>query len=602
MLKRLYLKLTPSTFKNRILLAFLLLVLTPIALLVLYNFRETEQVLQEKSETKNVEQLVGIKNGFVELMGLVMKTGLLLEQDTTILEVMKNPEQSDEITRKKLVENKFGAIENTFFMSGATVYYTLIDLHGNAYTSYMPKDTLSYDEIQAEDWVQTLKRKGANRYIWNPNDRNDVVRESTTSKNLLSLYEVMRDNSFKIYAYAKLSIDYEDWFIKSTLGSKQEGAFFLLDTSGRVMLHPDKEESFSPDIAQRIVKSTLEWQTERATSIIDSKEKSLYTYSYIEELNGYVVKKVQLAELFHEVDKQKQRFFVVFGMILLLFVLLTYFISSTITVPLKKLQKKMEMTAKTNLKMKLPEQGRGEILALTQSFNVMIHDLNELLKRLQLEEKQKQFVRFQVLLAQMNPHFLLNTLNTIKSIALDKDDDEIYQICVALGKILETTLNTEVDLILLRDEIVLIQSYMEIQRQRFGHGLEIHYDISEELQYALIPKFCLQPLIENSLIHGFGQSVKQGRIDVSAKVTGQQLYLQVRDNGMGMERAKMNKTARKRKGIGVQNIRESLELLFKNQWTGMDIVSSDIGTEVIIHFPLLISKPYDGGNITCGER
>lgn len=225
-MKRLYLKLTPSTFKNRILLAFLLLVLTPIAMLVLYNFKETEQMLQDNAETKNIEQLIGIKNGFVDLMSLVMKTGSLLEQDTTILSIMKNPEQSDEISRKKLVENKFGAIENTFFMSGATVYYTLIDLHGNAYTSFMPRETLSYDEIQSEDWVQALKQEGANRYIWNPNDKNNVVRESTTSKKMLSLYEVMRDNGFNIYAYARLSIDYEEWFTRSTLGSKQEGAFF----------------------------------------------------------------------------------------------------------------------------------------------------------------------------------------------------------------------------------------------------------------------------------------------------------------------------------------------------------------------------------------
>lgn len=117
-----------------------------------------------------------------------------------------------------------------------------------------------------------------------------------------------------------------------------------------MMLNPDKDKTFSPDIAQSIVKSDHQRQTERAASIIDPKEKSLYTYSYIEELNGYVVKKVQLAQLFLEVYKQKQRFFAVFGVILLLFVLLTYFISSTITVPLKKLQKKMEMTAKTNLK------------------------------------------------------------------------------------------------------------------------------------------------------------------------------------------------------------------------------------------------------------
>ncbi|MBO7746310.1 histidine kinase [Paenibacillus sp. MWE-103] len=594
MLKRLYLRLTPETFKNRILFAFLLFLLLPIALLVVYNFKGTEAVLQDNAAKKNAEQLEGFKSGFVDLMSLVMKTGLLLEQDATLRGAMEDPDQYDAIARKRLVENKFAGIENTFFMTGATVYYTLIDLHGHAYTSFMPKSALNYNELSGEAWVKQLKQKGGDRYVWNPRDENVVIRESTASTRMLSLYELLRDDALKPFAYGRLSIDYEEWFYRTAKEGGQEGAYFLVNDSGDALLASDERERVSGTVAEAIERASSLGGDESApaTSIVDEKEQALYTYSRIQELNGYFVKKVPLSLLFKEIDKQKQRFFVGFAGILLLFVLLTYFLSSTITGPLKLFQKKMDTSVKANLKVKLPEHGRGEILALTRSFNAMIDDINGLLVRLKLEEQQKQYVRFQVLLSQMNPHFLLNTLNTIKSIALDKDEDDIYDICVALGTILETTLNTEVDLIRLKDELVLIDAYMDIQRRRFGHGIGMRYDVAGELGYALIPKFCLQPLVENALLHGFGQSVKEGRIVIKAAARGPHLYLEVVDDGMGLERAAERKTARKRKSIGLQNIRESLELLFKYQSTGLTIDSTDAGTRVVMHMPLLLSTPY----------
>ncbi|QJD84874.1 sensor histidine kinase [Cohnella herbarum] len=588
-MKRWFRRLTPETFKNRILLAFLLFLLAPIALLVVYNFKETERVLQENASAKNMEQLAGIKNGFVDLMSLVMKTGLLLEQDTYLQSVMKEPEQLDDIKRKKAVENKFGGIENSFFLTGATVYYTLMDFHGNAYTSFLPQNALNYEELKAESWVKVLQREGGERYIWNPNDKNYVIREWTNSRKMLSLYQVLRDEGMKPYAYGRFSIDYEEWFSRTTEDRQEEGAYFLLNSSGQTMIQSIAEQTISETIISNIISSP---EDALPTSFIDGKERTLYTFSRIKELDGYLVKKVPLAQLFKEVDKQKQRFFLGFGVILLLFVLLTYLISSTITVPLKLFQKKMDTSVKANLKVKLPEQGRGEILALTRSFNSMIDDINDLLERLKLEERQKQFVRFQVLLAQMNPHFLLNTLNTIKSIALDKDEDDIYEICVSLGKILETTLNTEVDLIFLKEEMVLIDSYMGIQKARFGHGITIEYEVDEELRYALIPKFCLQPLVENSLLHGFGQSPQSGLIEIKASARGSLLYLEVTDNGVGLEQANRKKPSRQRKSIGVQNIRESLELIFKNQSTGLTLEALDTGTRVVMHMPLLLSKPY----------
>jgi Predicted signal transduction protein with a C-terminal ATPase domain len=590
MLTRWFRRITPDTFKNRILLSLLVFLLIPIALLFLYNFRETEELLQRNASDKNIEQLEGLKTDLVDLMSLVMKTGMLLEQDSVLRQVMQKPEQYDAINRKKIVENKFAGIENSFFLTGTTVYYTLIDLKGNAYTSYTPENSLNYDEMSSEPWVLELKQEGGQRYIWHTNDQTTEIRE-TKGNRMLSLYEVMRDDGLKPFAYGRFSIDYEEWFAKKTQGSGGEGTYFLLDANGNTILQSSSGESVPSAVAASIIATGQNGEDDSSSkSILDNR--MLYTYSKIQELDGYLVKKVPLSLLFNEVDKQKKRSFAVYTAILILFVLMIYFISSTVTGPLKLLQRKMETTVKSNLKAKLPEQGRGEILALTRSFNSMIADINELLERLKLEERQKQFVRFQVLLGQMNPHFLLNTLNTIKSIALDKDEDDIYEICVALGKILETTLNTEADLILLKEETVLIESYMDIQRKRFGHGIELHYEVEGELEYALIPKFCLQPLVENSLLHGFGQSQREGRIVIRASSRNKLLFLEVIDNGIGITKAQEKQPPRKRKSIGIQNLRESLELMFKNQPSGLMLESSDAGTRVTMHCPLLLSKPY----------
>ncbi|WP_336787263.1 cache domain-containing sensor histidine kinase [Paenibacillus sp. MMO-177] len=596
MFTRLFRLLTPATFKNRILLSLLIFLLVPIALLFLYNFRETEELLQRNASDKNIEQLEELKTDLVDLMSLVMKTGMLLEQDSVLRQVMQKPEQYDAINRKKIVENKFAGIENSFFLTGATVYYTLIDLKGNAYTSYTPENSLNYEEISSEAWVRELKREGGQRYIWRTNDQSTEIREVKGNR-MLSLFEVLRDDGLKPFAYGRFSIDYEAWFAEKTQGSSGEGAYFLLDAGGNTILQSSPEESVPPAVAASIASAGRNGENDASsTSILNNQ--MMYTYSNVQELNGYLVKKVPLSLLFNEVDKQKKRSFALYIAILILFMLMIYLISSTVTGPLKLLQRKMETTVKSNLRAKLPEQGRGEILALTRSFNSMIADINGLLERLKLEERQKQFVRFQVLLGQMNPHFLLNTLNTIKSIALDKDEDDIYDICVALGKILETTLNTEADLILLKEEIILIESYMDIQRKRFGHGIEVQYEVEGELEFALIPKFSLQPLVENSLLHGFGQSQREGRIVIRATSRGKQLILEVIDNGVGIEKAKNRQSARKRKSIGIQNLRESLELLFKNQPSGLQLESSEEGTRVTMNCPLLLSKPYTEEGLT----
>ncbi|MGR8997350.1 sensor histidine kinase, partial [Klebsiella pneumoniae] len=147
----------------------------------------------------------------------------------------------------------------------------------------------------------------------------------------------------------------------------------------------------------------------------DKASDTLINYIYVESLDWYIVNRIPLSILFTEIEELKRQYFVTFFILMGAFILMTFIIASTITRPLSHLQNKMREVVRKNLKVRLPEQKfRGEILELTRTFNTMLDDTNELIRQLKAEERQKEAVHFQMLLAQMNPHFLLNTLNTIK--------------------------------------------------------------------------------------------------------------------------------------------------------------------------------------------
>src|SRR5690606_15457932 len=163
--------------------------------------------------------------------------------------------------------------------------------------------------------------------------------------------------------------------------------------------------------------------------------------------------------------------------------------------------------------------------------------------------RQKQAVRFQMLLYQMNPHFLLNTLNTVKWIARKEKQADIAGICTSLGLILEASLNSDIELISLKEEIKLLRSYEFIQACRFREHFTIIYETEDAVQYALVPKFSLQPLAENCIAHGFNMTDGRGTIWVRARAEGSELVLEVEDNGIGMEEAARRPVRRSGHGI-----------------------------------------------------
>jgi len=184
----------------------------------------------------------------------------------------------------------------------------------------------------------------------------------------------------------------------------------------------------------------------------------------------------------------------------------------------------------------------------------------------------------------------------MKWIGLRNKNEEIVEICLSLGKLLETSLNSEVDLIHLRDEIELTKAFIYIQQVRYSNSFEVEFSYEEDIQYALVPKLSLQPLVDNAIRHGIAQLDEGGRIFIRMGLQENnpgQLVLEVEDNGIGIEKSiQLRKDGRKRPGIGLANVRERLRLLFKDQ-AALETVVLEQGTLIRMILPFLLSEPYE---------
>jgi len=576
----------PQKLKNRLFLAFVLLILLPFFVINMYAYSKIEDMIQVEVSKQSAVQLDNLKQSLQDQMSIAFRTALFLEHDSTVRSILKDPDKRGQAVNTRLMEEKFRDLGTSFFLYSPSTYFMVIDLKNSVYSSYLPKETFNYQRVRGQfDKVLTSDTT----YLWVPFDNNDIFRDTSTSTYLLSLYYVLKDNSLNPYGVARVSLDYRYWFESMIRSSTNDQQYYIVSGTGLTIAQTD--DGFLPEIMDKILSKS------ESDYIIDYASESLIKFSYIDALDWYVIAKIPLDILFSKLQALRSNIFVIFSFFMITFIIIALLIAYTITRPLSHMQRKMSDAVRNNLQLQLPEHKyKGELLDLAKTYNTMLIDMKELIQRLKTEQRQKDAVQFHMLLAQVNPHFLLNTLNTMKWIALRHEQASIAEICMSLGKLLETSLNSDVDLIYLKDELELIRAYVYIQLTRYNHNFIVHYEHEERNDYVLVPKLSLQPLVENAIQHAISNRLKDGFIVIRIKdIQQKNLVLEVQDNGGGFEKAILQKqTKRKRPGIGLENIRQRLKLLFKDQGK-VEIVSNEEGSIVRLVFPYMLSIPYRNG-------
>lgn len=296
--------------------------------------------------------------------------------------------------------------------------------------------------------------------------------------------------------------------------------------------------------------------------------------------------------------RNKAVFYVI--MFLLLGIIIAYFISFGLTKDISFLQKKMKSLQEGNFSDFIHWTKSDEIGMLAQSYNTMISKINELITQKYVIEIQERDAKFKALQAQINPHFLYNTLDSIGSIALVLHVPLIHEVTTKLSGIMRYCISDIQPIVKLREEFTYIETYLSILNIRYEDKFGVIWDIDPQTLDSLVLKLTIQPLVENAIYHGLEMKMGKGLLRICSKLTGDNIVIVISDDGPGIDKIKLaslqakldelkrNQPAEKKinpsSQIGLINVQERIILHFGNQY-GLKIESDSSGTCITMTLP-----------------
>ncbi len=298
----------------------------------------------------------------------------------------------------------------------------------------------------------------------------------------------------------------------------------------------------------------------------------LVAFSYIQNADWFVVGTVPYSYLNSEAKDIRSKILLLYLGCFALTVLLSYIFTLSIADPLRKLVSAMDEVQKGNLSVSINDRCSDEIGEVTRNFNAMLHEIKNLMENVRIQEKQKRKAEIATLQAQINPHFLSNTLNTVKWLASAQKAENIESIVSSLIQLLHISMGKGGDLITIREEINYIKSYINIQQYRYYDKFKVVFEMEDDILDYRVLKFLIQPVVENSIIHGIKPSTEQGLIVIKGYRYNDVLKITVTDNGVGIPDDKLNvlfdKENNKLKfsGIGINNVNDRIKMNFGEKY------------------------------------
>ena len=293
-------------------------------------------------------------------------------------------------------------------------------------------------------------------------------------------------------------------------------------------------------------------------------EISQYTYYEVRAMQ-------QTREDYQRFFKNMIRFCVIsFIIILGVDLFLSYYIPRSITKPFRELNEVTKQVAQGNLSVRSNVQTGEEAAMLSDSMNIMIDKINELLEQVKTEQIRLRKAEFELLQAQINPHFLYNTLDAIIWLAEAGEQKRVVSMVRNLSDFFRTSLNRGKDKNSIKEELLHVRSYLEIQKVRYQDILSYEIDVPEELNRYSIPKITIQPLVENALYHGIKNKRGMGHILIQGIMKEDCYEIIVKDDGIGISRDRLiqvqngikNKVLTGKDFFGLYNVNERIRLNF----------------------------------------
>lgn len=338
------------------------------------------------------------------------------------------------------------------------------------------------------------------------------------------------------------------------------------------------------------------------------KKKYFLNVEELPEIRGKAVSIVPQKELFYDIEYLRRMEIITLIIAILALSFPFTIIINNILNPIKKFMvwiSSVKSGNLNNLKVRVNVQGYSEIAVMSKEFNNMMdeidslaHRLVETNSRLYEMELDKKYTELAYLRSQINPHFLYNTFESIKGIAIQKDVPQIVDMTKALGKVFKYSVKGA-NMVTLSEEISIIQSYISIQLIRFDGRFRVAYNINPDTLKYMVPKMILQPIVENSIYHGLELSTQKGLLTIETCIDdNDDLIIEIKDNGIGMDEntkasilnslrnnSISNTNSGEKSSIGLINVHNRIKLIYGYDY-GISLKSEhQKGTQIFIKIP-----------------
>ncbi|MDY5022281.1 MAG: sensor histidine kinase [Blautia sp.] len=447
-------------------------------------------------------------------------------------------------------------------------------------------------DLSTQQWYQSAISSGKNSVVTSSHVQHVIKNERpwviTLSR---SIEDGIGDSKEKGVVFIDLNYSaISELCDQNSIGEKSY--IYILNQDGNIVYHPQQQQLYN------------ELQTENIDIVLDAdpqgepvisgsgNDSRVYTFAKSEKTGWMVVGCMNMNELTRS-SRQGQFIYVMTAVILIIIALLfSNHISRAISRPIQKLRDSMAKVQEGDFSatvMEVPEQ--NEIGSLTRSFNVMIHQIEELMKQNRIEQEQKRKSELKALQSQINPHFLYNTLDSIIWMAEGKKNEEVVLMTSSLAKFLRQSISNEDQQVSIGQEVEYARSYLTIQKMRYKNKLEYEIYLEASIKSCQIVKLVLQPIIENAIYHGIKYKEGMGMVTVRGYEKDGCVVLEVADNGVGMDEETLKHIFERHKvnyrsnGVGVYNVQKRLKLYYGNDYGITYESEKGMGTKAVITIP-----------------
>ena len=558
------------SFRTQILLVCLAVALIPMVIAICFLTKVYSATFQREMETEGNRQIVEIAEVFDNFLDSAEKICETLCQDG--------------LTERALIGRMSDEYQKELYTS---LYRESSSIPGESLLSIYDAGGLLRFSTKAEKGDQQLP------LYWGILDR---VREDNTQ--LFHVSDSIADPNSKILLQTAYTVksSYGAGVGYIVMGLEAEDFDMLFGgsrNSDDVILMADRQLNL-------IYSSNEEYGQELLDRMGEVKASDNYWYTWIQdERTGYYLILQKSATISTAANQRMFRISLTMSFLcLLLCLFVSMQLGNQLAGPISKLNKAMDLVKEGNLSVHVHTNQKNELGELTNNFNRMTEELDEHVKGMVQRQKDIQDMQIQLFQTQLNPHFLYNTLDSIKWTARLHDLDDISAMAENLAYILQYSIRSE-QFIPLYKELEIIDSYIKIQQIRFHGKFNYEVEIPENLADCIVPKLILQPIVENSIIHGLADK-EDGNISVYADQIGDTIHIAVTDDGVGISKEtidwlKTENFTKKTGHLGLYNVNKIIKLYFGLEYGLKAAVEEGIGTTVTVVLPIRKEKPNDKG-------